>query len=349
MKKILILIAMCILLALMACTDNGSNESNDDASESTYSEVASDDLQQNETADLELAPELLINQELADRIPYELWISRDEELLLVSLFTYHMHDNRRQDPRDNILATHSSFLSEPFPIEYFDGENWVVLPANDELLVRNEEYPISRELGYYGFISHGIYDFSWIRDAGFDLDNGLFRIRERISFSPEFPVDQSHDLVFEFSLREVNEEIGDVDAVKDNFHISNFNLEEVDGIGIIELSIQEQRLFGTLINYSDRDIYRDISFFEYFTGEEWLRVSRVDGLEGDSIVGAFQGLGSPGGIIAPYFLDFTEYDIPEGYPLRFRQAFCLYEADYRLCGHEDEALYYELIYEFTLE
>ena len=314
------IISLVSLLALMACGRSGYAETSEyEVASSLQSTEMTEyepilNLNTVDIAGLELAPNLLFYQELANMLSYETSVSLEGQFIVRDVFSQSLEH----------------LFSVTFPIEYFDGENWLVIPPTDEFLTQNLDHPILWEKGPVEFRS--TYDFAWITDAGLDIENGLFRIRERISLSDEFPIDTSHDLVFEFSLSDVGTTIRNLD-VPDDLRV-NPNLNDV--ILTMEFLIDEHYLSGYIINSSDVTISASHPSLEYFDGEVWYYVVAP--------YFSFTDIGwrMPPGSEGPTGLPLEFYEISEGYPLRFRIEVHPYDDNSREVQHD-------LVFEFTLE
>ena len=157
-KPFTICLMFTFILLLVACNQVISDES-----------PLVDDTPPDPTT-FELAPDLMVNSDIDGRITIDVEISEDHQTL-TEIIT---HDFDRA----GILLGHPSF-------EYFDGENWYVMPSShvfEDILLHVEPQSTREESLILHFYDHP--------------EVGLFRLRRR--FISDY-VDH-HDIVIEFTL-----------------------------------------------------------------------------------------------------------------------------------------------------
>ena len=266
-----------------------------------------------------VAPELITNPELGIMLPYEISISLVLEYIVIETF----YD-----------ITEWVYFKQSI-IEYFDGTDWIVVVDLKEKFPIGVDYQIM-DIG--GVTGRRTYDFDWIRDAGFDIDNGLFRIRQRLSFASDFPADETHDLVVEFSLEDVGTKIPNLDIVRDLL----VNPDYAEIVLDVDFPADGTMLVGTIINYSDAFVSPGHPSLEYFNGSQWRYVQMVD---------YFGFVDGPSFTIAPdmsheFSVDLDWYLIPEGYLLRLRKT--VWPEGSWPYGWNQTYLHHDLVYEFEI-
>jgi len=306
-----ILLAIGVLLVSLSLVGCGY----DGGGEGSGSGAANSDT---ETDVLTVASELLMNSEIAAMLPYEVSISLLGELVLIETF----------------FENTELLYFEQSIIEYFDGADWLVV------VDLKEKFPIGMD---YQIMDVGVasgrrtYEFSWIKDAGFDIDNGLFRIRQRWSSASDFPAEKTHDLAIEFSLEDVGTVIRNLDIVGDLK--VNPDFDEV--VLAVDFSADGTMLVGTIINYSDTVISPSHPSLEYFNGVEWRYVA-TDGYLGFEDI----GFSIDPGAEHEFSVDLGWYVIPEGYLLRLRKT--VWPDGEWPYGWNQTYLHHDLVYEFEM-
>jgi len=271
-----------------------------------------------EAGTLGFAPELLINEEIATMFPYEVSVSLLGELILIETF-----------PENTEIM-----YFKQSTIEYFDGSEWFVVVNLKDLFPIGVDY---EGIGVGVVSSSRTYEFSWITDAGFDIEDGLFRIRQRWSFTSDFTVEGSHDLVIEFNLKDVGTTLRNLDIVDE----LKFNSDFSEVVLNVDIPTTGTILTGTIINHSDTSISPSHPSLEYFNGTEWRYVPTVDYL-------AFEDIGftiMPRGT-HEFNVDLNWYIIPEGYPLRLRKT--VWPDGSWPYGWNQTYLHHDLVYEFEI-
>jgi len=151
-KKLMFICSIFVLILIVACGRNGTPD----------------------TSNFELAPDLLVNQKLDGLVT--------------------MHVEIESGTLIETIENHTDFLiGLDFPeIEYFDGENWRIIPTNEdfafpailEMISNNDSLESRFNLDYY-----------------IHPRQGRFRFRRRV-FPDLYPskVRDYHDLVVEFLI-----------------------------------------------------------------------------------------------------------------------------------------------------
>ena len=269
-----------------------------------------------ETGERTVAPELLINPEISAMLPSEISISLVGELILIETF----YEN-------------TEFLYfQQSTIEYFDGTDWLLVVDLKEKFPIGLDYQIM-EIGVAG--GRRTYEFDWIRDAGFDINSGLFRIRQRWSTASYFPAEEAHDLAIEFSLQDVGTEIRNLDIV-DDLKV-NPDFAEI----VLDVDFQGTMLVGTITNHSDVAVTPSHPSLEYFNGVEWRYVPTVDYLAFVDIAYVIDP-----GKSHEFSVDLDWYLIPEGYLLRLRKT--VWPDGSWPYGWNQTYLHHDLVFEFEI-
>ena len=269
-----------------------------------------------ETGERTIAPELFINPEISAMLSSEISISLNGEFIVIET----SYEN-------------TEFLYfEQSIIEYFDGTDWLLVVDLKEKFPIGLDYQIM-EIGPVS--GRRTYYFDWIRDAGFDINSGLFRIRQRLSTASYFPAGETHDSVIEFSLEDVGTGIHNLDIV-DDLKV-NPDFAEI----VLDVDFQGTMLVGTIINHSDTTITPSHPSLEYFNGVEWRYVETVDYLAFVDI-----GFSIPSGATHEFSVDLDWYLIPEGYLLRLRKT--VWPDGSWPYGWNQTYLHHDLVYEFEI-
>jgi len=235
------------------------------------------------------AQELLVNEELAVLFPYEVGISLDRRSLLIEAFP---------ENREVIYFKQSV-------IDAYENGEWVKVVDLGDKFPLDVDY---QEMDFPVSSSRRSYDFAWIEEQGFVVEEGLFRVRQRMSFSPDFPEELTHDWVVEFSLDKVGSEITNLDVVGE----LRFN-PEFEAV-VLEVERDGDLLEGTIVNQSEFTITPSHPSLEYLDNGDWRYVPFRESIAFVDIAFII-----PPGESHNFTLDLSWYEIPDGALLRLRK------------------------------